>query len=88
MSEGYERTDPYTLAYTLSEHVADTEQDPQGYLVEFMDELFTLEPGARQHFADTLLTELKEEISRNDTDFGYACRNAIVLVEQDWRNRA
>lgn len=83
---GYERVDPETMALTLSEHVADQEPDPDAYLRRFLDELLTLEPGLRQHVSDLVIGDLKEEIARDDTPFAAACRNAIVNVEERWRN--
>lgn len=62
------------------------EERYQEFLVRVVDELFQLEPGVREHFSDELIGELKEEISRDDTEFSAACRNAIMEVEQRWRN--
>ena len=56
------------------------------YLGEVVDELFELVPGLRERFSDALLGDLKEEISRDDTEFAAACRNAIVMVEERWRS--
>ncbi len=82
----FELPDAAILAYTMSEAVADQEPDPAAYLRGFLEELLQLEPGLRQHFSDALLGDLKEEISRDDTEFAAACRNAIVIVEERWRN--
>lgn len=80
---------PDILAYTMSEAVADQEGDTaQEYLIAFMDELLTLEPGLREHFSDTLLTELKEElIQREDAKLVHATVTLIESIEQDWRNQ-
>lgn len=64
------------------------EDDGQRLAIALVDEVFQLEPGVREHFSDALIGELKEEISRDDTEFSAACRNAIMEVEQRWRNRA
>lgn len=79
---------PDILAYTMSEAVADQEAEPETYLQRFMDELFQLEPGLRQHFSDALLGELKEEIRRDQgTLSGYpiAC---IEKVERAWEEQS
>lgn len=81
-----ERVDPETMALTFSEHVHDTEENPDAYLRGFLDELLNLEPGLRQHVSDLVIGDLKEEISRDDTNFAAACRNAIVEIETKWRN--
>ena len=81
------RVDPETMALTFSEHVADTEPDPDGYLRRFLDELLVLEPNLRQRFSDALLTDLKEEIARReDPKHSHATVELIGLIEQDWRN--
>lgn len=66
--------------------VADQEPDPDTYLRRFLEELLSLEPGLRQHVSDLVTGDLKEEISRDDTEFAAACRNAILMVEERWRN--
>jgi hypothetical protein len=81
-----ERVDPEMLAYTMSEHVHDTEPDADAYLRGFVEELLSLEPGLRQHVSNLLIGDLKEEIFRDDTEFAAACRDAIVMVEQRWRS--
>ena len=84
---GEERVDPETMALTFSEHVADTEADPDGYLAAFAEELLTLEPALRQHLSDLLLTDLKEEIvRRDDSKYSHATVRLIEDIEQDWRN--
>ena len=83
-----ERVDPEMMAYTFSEHVADQEADPTAYLVDFVTELFELEPGVRQHFSDALLGELKEEIRRDQgtlSGFPVAC---IETVERRWEEQS
>ena len=88
MSE--ERQDPETMAYTFYEYVADTEPEPGDYVRRFVDELFELEPGLREHFSDMLMTELKEDIARKTDDGGFG-GTAIELVEEiqaDWRRDA
>ena len=84
-----ERVDPEMMAYTFSEHVADQEGDAaQEYLIAFLDELLTLEPGVRQHFSDALLGELKEEIRQDQgtlSGFPVAC---IETVERRWEEQS
>ncbi len=81
--------DPEMLAYTCSEHVHDTEPEPEEYLERFVDELFVLEPGLKERFSDQLLTELKEEIlRREDNRHVHAVITLIETIEQDWRNHA
>jgi hypothetical protein len=84
----FEIPDAAILAYTMSEAVADQEPDPDAYLRRFLDELLALEPGLRQHVSDRLLTDLKGEVLRDDTDFAHAVHNAIVSIETKWRNDA
>lgn len=81
--------DAGTFAYQLSEHVADDAGDEKAdaYLGEVVSELMELHPAIRERFSDELLGELKEEISRDDTEFAAACRNAIAMVEQEWSQR-
>lgn len=81
-----ERVDPEMLAYTMSEHIHDTEQDPDAYLRGFLDELLSLEPSLRQHVSDLVTGDLKGEVLRDDTDFAWAMHNAIVNIENSWRN--
>ncbi len=81
-----EREDPEMLAYTLSEHAHDTEEDPDAYLRGFVEELLNLEPDLRQHVSDLVIGNLKGEVLRDDTDFAYAVHNAIVNIETKWRN--
>jgi hypothetical protein len=76
-----ERMDPEMTAYVFSEHVQDTEKLPGAYLRGFLDELLNLEPGLRQYVSDLVVGDLKEEISRDDTDFARAVHNAIVSIE-------
>ena len=80
------RMDPEMTAYVFSEHVRDTEPDPDAYLRAFFDELLSLEPGLRQHVSDLVIGDLKGEVLREDTDFAYAVHNAIVSIETKWRN--
>ena len=82
----FELPDAAILAYTMSEAVADRESDPDAYLRGFLDELLSLEPGLMRHLSDALLGDLKEEISKDDTEFAAACHNAIVTVEERWRS--
>lgn len=86
MSE--ERQDPETLAYQLSEAFADQKGDAaQEYLVRFVDELLVLDPGVKEHFVDTLLGELKEEVARRENPkYVHATIELIKAIEQDWRN--
>ena len=65
-----------------------SEEDGQRISIGIVERIMELEPAVREHFSDALLTELKEEIARDDTDFGYACRNAVMEVEERWRDRA
>lgn len=83
-----ELPDAPVFAYTLVEHVADHVGDDRAdaYIGEVVDELLALEPGLRQHVSDLVIGDLKEEIARDDTEFAAACRNAIVNVENRWRN--
>lgn len=77
------------MAYTFSEHIHDTETDPEGYLERFADELFVLEPALKGRFSDLLLTELKEEIvQREDSRHSRAVVALIEQIENDWRNDA
>ena len=62
------------------------EEDGTRIRVALVEQLLLTDPGVREHFSDALIGELKEEISRDDTAFAYACRNAIMEVEQRWRN--
>ena len=87
----FELPDPETLAYQLSETVADHEGDEraQEYLVRFTDELLTLDPGLKEHLSDLLLTELKEEVARReDSHHAHATVELISQIEQDWRQQA
>lgn len=86
--EAFDFTDPAMDAYTYSEAVADRlgEEAMMGYFVALVGELFEFHPGLKGRFSDELIGELKEEIARDDTDFAAACRNAIVMVEERWRN--
>ena len=82
---------PETLAYQLSKAVADErgDENAQAYLAAFVDELFVLEPGLAERFADMLLTDLKEEIDRHeDSKYAHATIELIRQIEQDWRNQA
>ncbi len=81
-----QRVDPEVMAITFSEHVHDTEEDPDAYLRGFVDELLALEPGLRLHLSDLVIGDLKGEVLRDDTDFAYAVHNAIVSIETKWRN--
>ena len=88
--QDFDLPDAATLAYQMSEAVADSETiaDPTAYLVDFVTELFELEPGVRQHFSDALLTELKEEIRRDQgtlSGFPVAC---IETVERRWEEQS
>ena len=48
-----------------------------------------LHPAVRQHFSDTLLGELKEEIAhRKDPKHSHAAVTLIGQIENDWRNNA
>ena len=76
----FELPDAETLAYTMSEAVADQEGDAaQEYLQRFLDELFQLEPGLRSYFSDLLLGELKEEVVRREDP--KHSRAVVALVE-------
>ena len=75
------------LAYTFSEHVHDQEDNPEGYLRRFLDELLALKPGLRQHLSDELLGELKEELfRREDAKFVHATITLIEEIEEHWRS--
>ena len=82
-----ELPDAGTFAHQLAEHVTDLvgDENADAYLRGFLDELLNLEPGLRQHVSDLVIGDLKEEISRDDTNFAAACRNAIVNIENHWR---
>ena len=84
----FDFTDPAMDAYAYSEAVADRlgEERVQPYFEALVGELFELVPGLRERFSDALLAEHKEEIAQDDTEFAAACRNAIVMVEERWRN--
>jgi hypothetical protein len=76
----FELPDAETLAYQMSEAVADQEGDAaQEYLQRFLDELFQLEPGLRSYFSDLLLGELKEEVVRREDP--KHSRAVVALVE-------
>ena len=76
----FELPDAETLAYQMSEAVADQEGDTaQEYLQRFLDELFQLEPGLRSYFSDLLLGELKEEVVRREDP--KHSRAVVALVE-------
>ena len=84
-----ERVDPETMAYTFSEHVADTEAEPEEYLRRFLDELLTLEPGLRSHISDRLIGELKEEVvRREDSTHSHATVTLIEDIETSWREQS
>ena len=77
------------MAYTFSEHVADTEPEPGEYVRRFVDELFELEPGLREHFADTVLDELCEDVARReDPKYAHATVALIRDIAEDWRRDA
>jgi hypothetical protein len=82
------QTDAGTFAYQLTQHLGDLlgDENADAYLAEVVGELMLLCPSIKDRFSDELLGELKEEISRDDTEFAAACRNAIVMVEERWRN--
>lgn len=87
----HELPTPDTLAYTMSEEVADTVggDGAQEYLVRFVDELLTLEPGLREHFTDLVLTELCEEITRcEDSRYAHATIELINQIQEKWRQDA
>ncbi|MDP9484679.1 MAG: hypothetical protein M3Q49_02605 [Actinomycetota bacterium] len=88
MSE--ERQDPEMMAYTFSEHIADQEGDAaQEYLVRFVDELLTLEPGLAERMTDAVLTDLAEEIARReDPKHAHATIELIRQIEEEWRRDA
>ncbi|MDP9476435.1 MAG: hypothetical protein M3R38_12265 [Actinomycetota bacterium] len=91
MTGDFELPDAETLAYQLSEAVADQEGDDQaqGYLAAFVDELLTLEPGLAERFADAVLTDLAEEVARReDSHFAHATVELIVQIQTEWRNQA
>lgn len=76
----FELPDAETLAYQMSEAVADQEgAAAQEYLQRFLDELFQLEPGLRSYFSDLLLGELKEEVVRREDP--KHSRAVVALVE-------
>jgi hypothetical protein len=82
------QTDAGTFAYQLTQHLGDLlgDENADAYLAEVVGELMLLCPSIKDRFSDELLGELKEEISRDDTEFAAACRSAIVMVEKRWRN--
>lgn len=76
----FELPDAETLAYQMSEAVADQEgAAAQEYLQRFLNELFQLEPGLRSYFSDLLLGELKEEVVRREDP--KHSRAVVALVE-------
>lgn len=83
-----ELPDAGTFAYQLAEHVADSVGDDRAdaYLTETVREVMDLAPAVREAIVADLMTELKEEISRDDSKFAAACRNAIMMVEERWRS--
>lgn len=92
MTERYfELPDAETLAYTMSEAVADQEGDEhaQEYLRRFLDELFQLEPGLREYFSDHLIGELKEQIvEREDPKHSRAVVALVECIEAEWQREA
>lgn len=86
----FELPDAETLAYQLSEAVADQEGDSaQEYLARFVDELFVLEPGLAERLTDTVLTDLAEEVARReDSHFAHATVELIAQIQTEWRNDA
>ena len=87
----FDFSDPATDAYRYSEAVADElgEEAVQAYFERLGDERFGLHPGLRERFADTLLTKLKEEITRReDPQHAHAAIELISQIEKDWRNHA
>lgn len=83
-----ERQDAGVLAYTLVEYVANVEgeEHAQAYLTEVVQEIFVLEPGVREAIVGRILDDLKQRLRRDDTDFGFACANAVAYVEREWRD--
>lgn len=84
-----ELPDAPTFAYQLVEHVADHVGDEaaDAYLTETVREVMEVAPAVKEAVVADLLTELKEEVLRDDTDFAYAVHNAIVNIEQEWSQR-
>ncbi|MDP9476633.1 MAG: hypothetical protein M3R38_13270 [Actinomycetota bacterium] len=87
---GEERQDAATFAYTLVEHLADEHGDgAQAYLIGVVDEVMILEPAVREHFADALLGELKEEVARKeDPKHSRAVVALIEDIEKEWRQQS
>jgi len=80
--------DPRALARPLVGYVAGLfgEEAAQDALVRLIDEVFELEPGVQQHFADTLLADLKEEVARRDDPrHARAVVGLIEEIENHWK---
>lgn len=87
----FEFPDPETLAYQLSEAVADErgDENAQAYLAAFVDELFVLEPGLAERVTGRVLEELCEEVARcEDPKHSHATITLIKAIEEKWRNDA
>ena len=87
----FDFTDPASDAYSYTEAVADElgEERVQPYFEALTDELFQLLPGLREHFADTVLDELCEDVARRENP-KYA-RASVALIQniaEDWRRNA
>lgn len=65
------------------------EENAQDYLVRFLDELLTLEPGLSEWVTGRVLEELCEEVGRcEDPKNAHATITLIKTIENDWRNNA
>lgn len=87
----FDFTDPTTDAYTYTEAVADEigEEQVHPYFVALTDELFQLVPGLREHFADTVLAELCEDVARReDPKHAHATVELVTQIQTDWRNQS
>ncbi len=80
-----ELPDAEILAYQLSEAVGDERGDAaQEYLAAFVDELFVLEPGLAEHFADSVLADLTEEVvRREDPKYSHAVIELVKNIQSD-----
>jgi len=89
MAGDFELPDAATLAYTLSEAVADQEGDEKAdeYLARFVDEILMLEPSVRGHLVDVVLDDLIEEVCRReDPEHAFAAVELIRAIRTAWAN--
>ncbi len=76
-----ERLRPETVALTLAQHAHDTEPEPETYLARVVAELFSADPGVREHISDLFFADLLEELGRQDQK---VAMNAVIEVQNHW----